>query len=108
MAMTPMAIEAVKAHLGGESVLCAIGARSMVADHDHVCFCLGKPNPNGVRTVVISSEPHDLFRMECFGSIGRGMEPAPLISAARDILPENLATVLGKLTGIEFIHHRHF
>jgi len=32
----------------------------------------------------------------------------PLLGSAQEIIPENLATVLGKLTGIESIHHRHF
>jgi hypothetical protein len=46
--------------------------------------------------------------MECHDEVASGTLTAPLIGAARGIIPENLATVLGQLTGIESIHHRHF
>ena len=37
-----------------------------------------------------------------------GTLSVPLLGSAQEIIPENLATVLGKLPGIESIHHRHF
>jgi hypothetical protein len=46
--------------------------------------------------------------MECYGAVARGTLTAPLVGSADEIIPENLATVLGRLTGIESIHHRHF
>jgi hypothetical protein len=73
-----------------------------------VSFQLSHANPKGVRSVVISVQPGGFFNMQCYGSIEPGTLAPPLVGTARQILPENLVTVLGKLTGIESIHHRHF
>ena len=106
--VSPAAVAAIKSHLGGETVLAGIGAHGFIADHDKVSLRLDHPNPNKVHVVVISPQPHGFFNMACYGRIPGGALSAPLIGTARQILPENLATVLGKLTGIEWIHHRHF
>ena len=101
-------VDTIVAHLGGEHVLRQIGAREFFADGARVSFRLSHANPKGVRSVVISSEPHGFFAMECYGEVARGTLSAPLVGSARQIIPENLATVLGRLTGIESIHHRHY
>jgi len=100
--------ETIVAHLGGENVLAQIGARDFFSDGARLSFRLSPANPKGVRSVVISAQTNGLFSMECFGEIMRGALTAPLVGTAREIIPENLATVLGRLTGIESIHHRHY
>lgn len=101
-------LDTIKTHLGGDALLARLGAHGFGADHDHVSFCFDRQSPNGVRSVVIALEPRDYFNMYCYGTVGPGHLSAPLIATARQILPENLATVLGQLTGFEAIHHRHF
>ena len=101
-------VEAVVAHLGGEHVLAQIGASDFFSDGARVSFRLSHANPKGVRSVVISVQPNSLFRMECYGEVAPGTLTAPPAGSAREIIPENLATVLGRLTGIESIHHRHY
>jgi hypothetical protein len=103
-----MTLEEFKTRLGGEDRLAAIGAYQFCLDPSHVTFRLGRPNPNGVRTVEVSIEPDGLFAMDCFGGLLPGGFQAKHIANANEILPENLATVLGKLTGIDDLHHRHF
>jgi hypothetical protein len=100
-------VETIVAHLGGEHVLAQIGAREFFSDGTRVSFRF-HANSKGVRSVVISALPNGFFSMDCYGEIGRGTLTAPKIASAREIIPENLATVLGRLTGIESIHHRHF
>lgn len=107
----PMAralISGIETHLGGSRVLEQLGASAMFADSGHVSFALTRPNPRRVRTVVIAAEPNGDFHMDCYGERPRGSLSAPCVASAGQIVPENLATVLGKLTGIEAIHHRHF
>ncbi len=106
--MTPATVAAITEHLGGDAVLARIGAHGFVADHDNMSFRIDHPNPNHVHVVVISSQPHGFFNMDCYGRIPAGALSAPLIGTAKQILPENLATVLGKLTGTDAIHHHHF
>jgi len=101
-------IEKIKTHLGGDSVLDRIGARDFIADHDDVSFRLEHPNPKGVHSVVLSLQPRGFFNMDCYGAIQPGALSAPLLATAKQILPENLATVLGQLTGNETLHHRHY
>jgi hypothetical protein len=101
-------LETVVSHLGGDNVLAAIGARQFVADDTCVSFRLGHANPKGVRSVVIATASDGFFSMQCYGERSPGSLTPPLVGMAQEIIPENLATVLGKLTGIEGIHHRHF
>ena len=101
-------VQAIKLHLGGDEVLRFLGAHDVVVDNDRFSFVLERPNPKGVHTVVISVQRRGLFNMDCYGMRSPGSATAPFIDSARQILPENLATVLGKLTGIEEIHHCHF
>jgi len=101
-------VRTVNSHLGGDDVLAQIGAREFFSDGTRVSFRLHHSNPKGVHSVVISSEPHGFFNMECYGQVKPGTLTAPLVGTARGIIAENLASVLGKLTGIESIHHRHF
>ena len=100
--------ETIVAHLGGEHVLAQIGARDFFSDGARVSFRLSPANPEGVRSVVISAEPNGFFSMGCYGEVARGTLTAPLVGSAREIIAENLATVLGRLSGIESIHHRHY
>ena len=101
-------VETVVSHLGGEHVLAQIGAGDFFSDGARVSFRLSHANPKGVRSVVISVQPNSLFNMECYGEVAPGTLTAPSLGSAREIIPENLATVLGRLTGIESIHHRHY
>jgi len=101
-------VETIVSHLGGENVLAQIGAGEFFSDGARVSFQLRHSNPKGVHSVVISTQPRGFFSMECYGHLAHGTLTAPLVGAARQIIPENLATVLGQLTGIESIHHRHF
>jgi hypothetical protein len=101
-------IESIKQHMGGDGVLEILGARKFVLDSDHVSFHLHRPNPNGVHSITISIGPNGCFTMKCYGEIAPGTFSAPLVGRATQILPDSLATVLGKLTGIETIHHRHY
>ena len=100
--------ESIIGHLGGEGVLARIGARDIASDDAHLSFKLGHCSPKGVRSVIIACEPHGFYNMHCYGGISPGTFHAPLIGAAQGIVPENLATVLGQLSGLETIHHRHF
>jgi hypothetical protein len=106
--MPSAVVEAIEAHLGGPALLDAIGVRDIAVNHDHVSFHLTKTSPKGVRTVVITTQPNGLFRMACFGGHAAGSFSTPLVASAGQIVPENLATVLGALTGFEAIHHRRF
>jgi hypothetical protein len=101
-------VESIKTHLGGETTLARVGAHAFILDRDDVTFRLFHENPAGVKTVVVKSEPEGRFRMKCFGALAKGALSAPLIAEADGIVPENLATVLGKLTGLDELHHRHF
>ena len=101
-------VDSITLHLGGEHVLARIGASGFVSEGGQLSFQLNHENPKGVHTVVISMQTGGRFGMKCFGRIAPGTLTAQLLGSAQDIIPENLATVLGKLTGIESIHHRHF
>jgi len=102
------AVQEIIAHCGGQERLSKIGARDFVLNHTHVSFKLIHPNPKGVRSVTISAQPDGNFEMDCFGPIPVGSLNPQRIARATGIIPENLATVLGQLTGIETLHHRHF
>lgn len=101
-------LEEIKRHLGGDAVLNRLVVHDFIADHESVTFRLGHANPKNVRTVVISLEPRGLFNMDCYGPRLAGALSATLVASAKQIVPENLASVLGQLTGLEEIHHRHF
>lgn len=101
-------VASVKSHLGGDAILELIGAGEFVVDHDHISFCLDRPNPRGVHTVTLTLEPRGWFDMHCYGPVCACGASAPLTACAHQIVPENLATVLGQLTGLEFLHHRHY
>jgi hypothetical protein len=100
--------ETIILHLGGEAVLTRIGAHEFFSDGARVTFRLSHPNPKGVRSVVISIQPNDRFAMQCYGEPAPGTLTTPLVGSAAEVIPENLATVLGRLAGIESIHHRHY
>jgi hypothetical protein len=94
-------------HLGGQARLEAVGARNFVADDSRVSFNF-RNNPNGVHAVTIARQSRDKYRMDCFGPIAPGTFQAQLVASAGGIVAENLATVLGRLTGLESLHHHHF
>ena len=106
--LEPDLLTDIQQHLGGEAVLDRLLVHDMIADHGSATFRLGRANPKNVRTVVISLQPQGLFNMDCYGPRDAGALSAPLLASAKQIVPENLATVLGQLTGLEEIHHRHF
>jgi hypothetical protein len=101
-------VEEIVSHLGGETRLSELGARGFFADETRVSFKLTRPNPKGVRSVAISFQGNNFFEMNCYGPFMPGGFQAPLVATANGVLAENLATVLGQLTGIESLHHRHF
>ena len=106
--MARAAIREIETHLGGSDVLRELGAGAMVADSNHVSFTLTRNNPKGVRSVVITAEPSGDFHMDFYGERQPGWLSAPRVASAGPVLPESLATVLGQLTGLEMVHHRHF
>jgi hypothetical protein len=93
--------------LGGLARLEAAGARNFVVDEAMVSFTF-RNNPNGVHAVTIARQSRDKYRMECFGPMAPGTFQTQLVASAGAIVPENLATVLGRLTGLESLHHHHF
>ncbi len=104
-------LAAIKTHLGGEEMLAWLMVSDYSINQNRVSFRLIRPNPKGVRSVIISIEsvePNEFFAMDCYGAITPGCMTAPLVASAKKIIPENLATVLGKLTELETIHHRHY
>ena len=101
-------VQEIITHCGGNERLAAIGARDFVFNHTHLSFKLIHPNPKGVRSVTISAQRGGNFEMDCFGPIPIGSLNPRRVASATGIVPENLATVLGQLTGIESLHHRHF
>lgn len=98
----------VVAHLGGEARLKDLGARVYATDDAHVSVKLLHPNPCGVRSVTITARPGGLFAMDCFGPFRPDSFSAPIVGSAEEVIPDNLATVLGRLTGVEALHHRHY
>lgn len=107
-AMPEPALHEVEAHLGGSQTLRHLGAGPLVVDRRRVSFSLRHANPAGVHTVVIAREADGFYRMDCYGARAPGYLSAPRIASAGQIIAENLATVLGQLTGDEALHHRHF
>ena len=107
-AMPETDLHEVEAHLGGALWLQHLGAGPLVVDRRRVSFSLRHPNPRGVHTVVIAREADGLYRMDCYGAREPGYLSAPRVASAGQIIAENLATVLGQLTGDPALHHRHF
>jgi hypothetical protein len=101
-------IDSIVEHLGGIEQLAEAGAHDLIVDDNHVSFRLARPNPKHVRSVTIMAEPDGFFSMDCFGPLEPGTFHASRVANASKIIPENLATVFGQLTGIESLHHRHF
>jgi hypothetical protein len=94
-------------HLGGEKFLASLGARDFAIDGTHLSFTLVHGNPKGVHSVTISAESHGDFKICCYGRILPGTFTAPIIATEAVNIPESLAAVLGKLTGIDALKHRH-
>ena len=106
--MNSETFQQILAHLGGKAVFADLGVHAVAADDSHVSFQFFRPNRRNVRTVAIALLPSGLYRMTCFGRLIPGTFTAPKLYEANDIIAENLATVLGQLTGVEWLHHRHF
>ena len=94
-------------HLGGEQFLASLGARDFVIDEAHVGFTLVHDNPKKVHSVTITVEPHGGFKVLCYGRLAPGTFRAPVLAVENVAIPDNLAAVLGKLTGIDALKHRH-
>jgi len=94
-------------HLGGEKFLASMGARDFATDDTHLSFTLVHGNLKGVHSVTISVEPHGDFKVWCYGRISPGTFRAPVLSTETVNIPESLAAVVGKLTGIDALKHRH-
>lgn len=94
-------------HLGGEKFLASLGARDFATDDTHLSFTLVHDNPKGIHSVTISAEPHGDFKVWCYGRISPGTFRAPVLATETVNIPENLAAVVGKLTGIDALKHRH-
>ena len=95
-------------HLGGEQFLASLGARDFVIDDTHVGFILVHNNPKNVHSVTITLEPHGGFKVLCYGRLAPSTFRAPVVAAENVATPDNLAAVLGKLTGITALEQRHF
>jgi len=93
-------------HLGGEKFLMALGVRDLTVSDTDVSFTLIHDNPKGIHSVMISKEPSG-FKVACYGRIVSGSLQAPVRATEFVAIPENLAAVLGKLTGIAALQHRH-
>jgi hypothetical protein len=106
MSMTTGAASII-AHLGGEDFLANLGARDFVVDDAHLSFTLVHHNPKGVHSVTISVEPNEGFNIVCYGRIVPGSLTAPVLGKENVPIPENLAAVLGRLTEIDTLRHRH-
>ncbi|HSB96258.1 MAG TPA: hypothetical protein VLC91_07415 [Spongiibacteraceae bacterium] len=94
-------------HLGGEKFLAGLGARDFVIDGTHFSFTLVHDNSKGVHSVTISIEPRGGFKVACYGRIVPGSFQTPVLATESVAIPESLAAVLGKLTGIDTLRHRH-
>jgi hypothetical protein len=105
--MSPSGAALIIDHLGGENFLASLGARHFVIDDRHFSFTLVHDNPKGVHSVAISMEPYGSFKMTCYGRLMSGSLHAPVLGTAKIGIPENLAAVLGELTGIDALRNRH-
>ena len=94
-------------HLGGEQFLTSLGARDFVVDEAHVGFTFIHDNPKKVHSVTITVEPRGGFKVLCYGRIAPGTFRAPVLAMENVAVSESLAAVLGKLTGIDALQHRH-
>jgi hypothetical protein len=94
-------------HLGGRNFLASVGARNFAIDDTHLSFTFVHDNPKGIHSVTISIEPDGSFKMACYGRIMPGTLHAPTLGTEKIAISENLAAVLGKLTGIDALQHRH-
>lgn len=101
-------LDKVVQQLGGEERLKSLGASATLNDETHVSVRFLHPNARGVRSVIITKRPNGFFDMDCFGPLRPGAFSAPLIDHADSILPENLASVMGRLTGDERLHHHRY
>jgi hypothetical protein len=101
-------LDAIAAHLGGKARLKALGATLGPEEGGHFSLRFTRANPQGVRSIDITGEPGGLFGMTCYGPVAAEALHAPQLGHATGILPENLATVIGRLTGIETLHHHHY
>ena len=93
-------------HLGGEKYLASLGARDFVIDETHVGFTLVHDNPKNVHSVTITVEPGG-FKVSCYGRLAPGTFRAPVLAVESVAIPDSLADVLGTLTGIDALKHRH-
>ena len=94
-------------HLGGEKFLMSLGARDFVVDDTHLGFTLIHDNPKGVHSVTISVEPSGGFKVSCYSGLEPSTFRATTLATENVATPENLAAVLGKLTGIDALQERH-
>jgi hypothetical protein len=101
-------LDAIAAHLGGAARLNEIGATLGLQEGGRFSLKFTRSNPRGVRSVDIISEPDGLFGMVCYGPVPPEAFHAEQLGHASKILPENLATVIGRLTGVESLHHHHY
>ena len=94
-------------HLGGEQFLASLGARDFAIDDTHVGFTLVHDNPKKVHSVTITVEPQGGFKVSCYGRLAPGTFRAPVLAVEKVAIPDSLAAVLGMLTGIDALKHRH-
>jgi hypothetical protein len=105
--LSSSAVQRILDHLGGKERLERLGAHDFFADETHFVFTLDH-SPRRVHTVSIALQFQGYYRMDCYGGRSPGSFQAPLLGTAGGILAENLATVLGQLTGVEALHHHHY
>ena len=102
-----MSASAIIDHLGGECFLVNLGARDFVIDETNLSFTLIHDKPSGVRSVSITITANEEFLVTCYGRIMPGALHAPVLGKETVDIPENLASVVGRLIGIDALRDRH-
>ena len=102
-----MSASSIMDHLGGEGFLVSLGARDFVIDETSSSFTLIHDKPGGVRSVSITTDANGEFLVTCYGRIMPGALHAPVLGKEIVEIPENLASVVGRLIGIDALRDRH-
>ena len=86
--------------------MAGMGARDFVVADTDLSFTRVHNDPKRVHSVTISIQPQS-FKVTCYGRIVPGSFHAPVLATESVAILGNLADVLGKLTGIGALRHRH-
>jgi hypothetical protein len=108
MEMDLSELKEIVRHLGGEARLQELRIVVVAEQARRITLLLNKRNLQGVRTVVISPQTGGVYNLNCYGPLAFGSFKAPPRGHAFRVLPENLASALGRLTGVEEFGGHHF